>query len=152
MSGTYRYTLIDVFTEVPLAGNQLAVFTDAREIPEERLQALAREVNYSETVFVLPPTSGGHARVRIFTPAREIPFAGHPILGTALVLAAGVGLSELKLETGSGTVPVRIEREGPRPAAGWMDQPIPRVETYRDTEPLLAALRVGRSEEPVEIL
>ena len=151
MSGTYRYTLIDVFTEVPLAGNQLAVFTDAREIPEERLQALAREVNYSETVFVLPPRSGGHARVRIFTPAREIPFAGHPILGTALVLAAGVGLSELKLETGSGTVPVRIEREGPRPVAGWMDQPIPRVETYRDTEPLLAALRVGRSKEPVEI-
>jgi trans-2,3-dihydro-3-hydroxyanthranilate isomerase len=145
------YTLIDVFTETPLLGNQLAVFTDARQIPESLLQPLARELNYSETVFVLPPSSGGHARIRIFTPACELPFAGHPTLGTALVLAAGVGLFELRIETGSGIVPVRIEREGPRPVAGFMAQPIPKVEAYGDCAPLLSALRVSHSDLPVEI-
>jgi trans-2,3-dihydro-3-hydroxyanthranilate isomerase len=144
------YTLIDVFTDTPLAGNPLAVFTDARQIPERLLPLLARELNLSETVFVLPPENGGHARIRIFTPAREIPFAGHPILGTALVLAAGVGLFELRIETGSGLVPVRIEREGPRPVAGFMAQPIPKLEAYADSAPLLSALRLGGSELPVE--
>jgi len=146
-----NYTLIDVFTDTPLAGNQLAVFTDARQIPEPLLQSLARELNFSETVFVLPPASGGHARIRIFTPTREIPFAGHPTLGTALVLAAGVGLFELRIETGSGIVPVRIEREGPRPVAGFMAQPIPRVEAYGDCAPLFSALRLAGSELPVEL-
>ena len=80
-----RYVLADVFTDRPLAGNGLAVFTDAREIPEEQLQPLARELNLSETVFVLPSEGDGHARVRIFTPAQELPFAGHPILGTAFM-------------------------------------------------------------------
>jgi trans-2,3-dihydro-3-hydroxyanthranilate isomerase len=147
----FRYTLIDVFTDVPLAGNQLAVFTDARAIPEHLLQPLARELNLSETVFVLPPAHGGHARLRIFTPACELPFAGHPTLGAALVLAAGVGLGELRLETGSGTVPVRIEREGPRPVAGFMSQPVPTIAAYSDCQPLLAALKVESSELPVEV-
>ena len=64
---------------VPLSGNQLAVFTDAREIPDERLQPLAKEMNLSETVFVYPPEQGGHVKIRIFTPAAELPFAGHPV-------------------------------------------------------------------------
>jgi trans-2,3-dihydro-3-hydroxyanthranilate isomerase len=151
VSSTFRYTLIDVFTDVPLAGNQLAVFTDARAIPERLLQPLVRELNFSESVFVLPAASGGHARLRIFTPAREIPFAGHPVLGAALVLAAGVGLAELRLETGSGTIPVRIEREGPRPVAGFMSQPVPTVAAHDDPAPLFAALGVERSELPVQI-
>jgi trans-2,3-dihydro-3-hydroxyanthranilate isomerase len=151
MPGAFRYTLIDVFTDTPLAGNQLAVFTDARAIPEALLQPLAREMSFSETVFVLPPTADGNARIRIFTPAREIPFAGHPTLGTALVLAAGVGLAELRIETGSGTIPVRIEREGPRPVAGFMSQPVPTVAAYGDCVPLFAALGIERSELPVEI-
>lgn len=70
----FRYVVADVFTDRPLAGNQLAVFTDARDIPEEMLQLLAREMNFSETVFVLPPEGDGHVRIRIFTPAAEIPF------------------------------------------------------------------------------
>ena len=65
--GTFRYVVCDVFTDVPLAGNQLAVFTDAREIPEEQLQKLARETNFSETVFVYPPEGDGHVKMRIFT-------------------------------------------------------------------------------------
>ena len=95
----FRYVVADVFTDKPLEGNQLAVFTDAREIPEDMLQPLAREMNFSETVFVLPPEQGGHARIRIFTPATELRFAGHPTLGSAFVLAAPLQLGEIRLET-----------------------------------------------------
>jgi trans-2,3-dihydro-3-hydroxyanthranilate isomerase len=146
-----RYTVIDVFTESPLTGNPLAVFTDARRIPERLLQPLAREINYSETTFVLPAAGAGHFRIRIFTPAREVPFAGHPTLGAALVLAAGVELPELRLETGAGLVPVRIEREGVRPVAGWMDQPIPSIAPWPDVAPLLAALGVDGVELPIAL-
>jgi len=106
----YRYVVVDVFTNEPLAGNQLAVFTDARGIPEDRLQLLAKEMNFSETTFVYPPQADGHVFMRIFTPAAEIPFAGHPTLGTAFVLAGPLQLLELRIETGQGTVPVRVER------------------------------------------
>ena len=108
--GRFRYVVVDVFTETPLAGNQLAVFTDAREIPEAQLQPLARELNYSETTFVYPPAADGHVRMRIFTPGGEVPFAGHPTLGTAFVLAAPLQLGEIRIETGRGIVPVRVER------------------------------------------
>jgi len=148
---TFRYVVCDVFTDEPLAGNQLAVFTDAREIPEKLLQRLAREMNYSETVFVLPAEGDGHARLRIFTPQAEIPFAGHPTLGTAFVLAAPLQLDEIRLETGSGVVPVKLEREGPRIVFGWMEQPIPTVEPYAAEAELLGALGVERSELPVEV-
>src|SRR5512142_2458084 len=121
----FRYVVCDVFTDTPLAGNQLAVFTDAREIPEDDLQRLAREMNFSETVFVFPPESDGHVRMRIFTPSVELPFAGHPTLGTAFVLAGPLQLVEIRLETGRGTVPVRLEREGARITFGWMEQPLP---------------------------
>jgi trans-2,3-dihydro-3-hydroxyanthranilate isomerase len=147
----YRYVVADVFTDRPLAGNQLAVFTDAREIPEELLQPLARELNYSETVFVLPKESEGHARIRIFTPTTEIPFAGHPTLGTAFVLAAPLQLDELRLETGAGLIPVKLERKEGRIAFGRMEQPIPTVEPYADEASLLEALGVERSELPVEV-
>jgi trans-2,3-dihydro-3-hydroxyanthranilate isomerase len=148
---SYRYVVVDVFTDTPLAGNQLAVFTDAREIPDELLQPLAREINFSETVFVLAPEEGGHARMRIFTPAAEIPFAGHPTLGTAFVLAAPLQLSEIRLETGSGIVPVRLDRdETGRIVFGRMEQPIPTTEPYRETDQLFEALGVDGSELPVE--
>jgi trans-2,3-dihydro-3-hydroxyanthranilate isomerase len=149
---TFRYVVADVFTNTPLAGNQLAVFTDAREIAEEFLQPLAREMNFSETVFVLPPEQGGHARMRIFTPASEIPFAGHPTLGTAFVLAAPLQLGEIHLETGSGIVPVRLDRdETGRITFGRMEQPLPTVEPYEGETELLAALGVEQSELPVEV-
>jgi trans-2,3-dihydro-3-hydroxyanthranilate isomerase len=148
---TVRYVLVDVFTDTPLTGNALAVFTDAREIPESMLQDLARETNLSETVFVYPPEEGGNARIRIFTPAQEIPFAGHPTLGTAFVLAGPLQLIEIRLETGSGIVPVALEREGARIIFGWMTQPIPTFESYADEQELLEAVRVKRSELPVEV-
>ena len=101
---SFRYVIADVFTDVPLAGNQLAVFTDARDLDDVTMQALALEVGFSETVYVLPPREavadgGGHARIRIFTPAQELPFAGHPTLGTAFVLGAPLQLGVISLET-----------------------------------------------------
>src|SRR5437870_8983973 len=113
------------------------------------MQALAKEMSFSETVFVLP-SEIAHARIRIFTPATELPFAGHPTLGSAFVLAGPLQLTEIKLETGVGVVPVRVEREGPRISFGWMLQGIPTHEAYGDEPALLAALGVERSELPVE--
>jgi trans-2,3-dihydro-3-hydroxyanthranilate isomerase len=147
---TFRYVLADVFTDTPLTGNQLAVFTDARELPEESLQRIARELNLSETVFVYRPESGGHARIRIFTPRLELPFAGHPTLGSAFVLAGPLQLGEIRLETGAGIVPVRLEREGPKIIFGWMEQPIPKWKPYERADELLSQLGV-ESELPVEV-
>src|SRR6476660_1190981 len=86
---TYKYHTLDVFSDVAFGGNQLAVVTDARGLTDDQMTALTREFNYSETVFVLPPDDPKHTRrVRIFTPGAELPFAGHPTVGTAFVLAA----------------------------------------------------------------
>jgi trans-2,3-dihydro-3-hydroxyanthranilate isomerase len=147
----FRYVVADVFTDRPLAGNQLAVFTDAREIPDELLQPLAREMNYSETVFVYPAAGDGDVRIRIFTPSTEMLFAGHPVLGTAFVLGGPLQRTEIRLETGAGVVPVALEREGPRIVFGRMSQPIPRIESYEREAELLAALGVERSELPIEL-
>ena len=149
--GAFRYVVADVFTGVPFAGNPVAVFTDAREIPEGRLQELARELNLSETVFVYPAAGEGHARIRIFTPTLELPFAGHPVLGTAFVLGGPLQLDELRLETGAGVVPVRLERDGSRIAFGWMRQPVVAAEEYDRAGELLALLGVERSGLPVEL-
>lgn len=148
---SFRYVFADVFTDVPFAGNQLAVFTDARGIPEEQLQPLAREVDFSETVFVYPAEGDGHARIRIFTPTLELPFAGHPVLGTAFVLAGPLQLDELHLETGAGVVPVRLERDGSRIVFGWMRQPVVVPEAYEQAGELLALLGVELSGLPVEL-
>ena len=148
---TYRYVVADVFTDRALTGNQLAVFTDARDIPEEELQPLAREMSFSETVFVYSPTGDGHARMRIFTPMDELPFAGHPVLGTAFVLAGPLQLPEIRLETGAGVVPVRLDRDEGRIVFGRMEQPIPTVETFDRPEELLAAVGVEGSELPIEL-
>jgi trans-2,3-dihydro-3-hydroxyanthranilate isomerase len=149
---SYRYVFCDVFTERALEGNQLAVFTDARELPDPLLQRLAREINFSETVFVFPPqTEDAHVRIRIFTPTAEVPFAGHPTLGSAFVLGGPLQLGEIRIETGAGVVPVRLERDGARIVFGRMEQPLPTWRPYEDEAALLAALGVERSELPVEL-
>jgi trans-2,3-dihydro-3-hydroxyanthranilate isomerase len=107
-------------------------------------------MGFSETVFVLPPEAGGHARIRIFTPATELPFAGHPVLGSAFVLAGPLQLVEIRLETGSGIVPVALEREGARIIFGRMQQPIPNWEPFAEAEELQRVLGV-RSQLPVEL-
>jgi trans-2,3-dihydro-3-hydroxyanthranilate isomerase len=151
MASSFRYVFADVFTDRPLAGNQLAVFTDARGLAAERMQELAHEIGFSETVFVLPAESGGDARIRIFTPRVELPFAGHPVLGTAFVLAGPLQRGVVRLETGSGTVPVELERdESGAIVFGRMTQPVPTVEPYPKPVELLAALGVEASVLPVE--
>ena len=147
---TFRYVVADVFTDKPLTGNQLAVFTDARELADDEMQSLAREMKFSESVFVLPPEKDGHVWIRIFTPTDEMLFAGHPTLGSAFVLGGPLQVEEIRLETGAGTVPVAVEREGDRIVFGRMRQPIPTWEPWDDEARLLAALGVERSELPVE--
>jgi trans-2,3-dihydro-3-hydroxyanthranilate isomerase len=113
-----RFVTLDVFTRRPLAGNPLAVVLDAEGLDDARMQAIAREFNLSETVFVLPPDSERQrARLRIFTPVRELPFAGHPTIGTALLLALEGGMAgaaAFGLEENVGIVPcvVEVESEG----------------------------------------
>jgi trans-2,3-dihydro-3-hydroxyanthranilate isomerase len=147
-----RYVVADVFTDTPLAGNQLAVFTDARDLDPLTMQALAKEMAFSESVFVLPPQAeDADVRIRIFTPAVELPFAGHPTLGSAFVLGGPLQKIVIRLETGSGVVPVELEREGARIRFGWMDQPIPDWEPYTGADAVLEALGVERSGLPVEL-
>ncbi len=148
---TFRYTVVDVFTDRPLTGNQLAVFTNGPDVPESLLQPLAREMNFSETVFVYPRTEEAHARMRIFTPQVELSFAGHPILGTAFVLASQIELDEVRLQTGRGLISVAIERVDRRPVFGWMRQPVPGITPLAPADDLLAILGVSRSELPVEV-
>ena len=152
MADSYRFVVADVFTSTRLAGNQLAVFTDARGLDDGTMQALALEIGFSETVFVLPAAADGTARIRIFNPRHEMPFAGHPTLGAALVLAAPLQLGVVRLETGVGTVPVVIERdESGRVVFGRMTQPVPRIEPVERPERVLAAVGAARSLLPVEL-
>src|SRR5438552_6780064 len=147
----YRYVLADVFTDRPLTGNQLAVFTDGRELDSATMQDIAREMNLSETVFVLPPSSNeADVRIRIFTPGRELPFAGHPTLGSAFVLGGPLQKIVIRLETEAGVVPVELERQGAEIVFGWMEQPIPTWTPFESTEELFAALGVQASGLPVE--
>jgi trans-2,3-dihydro-3-hydroxyanthranilate isomerase len=146
-----RYVVVDVFTDTALAGNQLAVFTDARDLDPLTMQRLARELNLSETVFVLPPQAeDADVRIRIFTPNAELRFAGHPTLGSAFVLGGPLQALVLRLETGAGVVPVELQREGPRIVFGWMQQPVPTWRPFERETELYAALGVEGSTLPVE--
>jgi trans-2,3-dihydro-3-hydroxyanthranilate isomerase len=142
----YRYRVVDVFTEHPLEGNALAVFPDASTIDPSIMQRIARELNLAETAFVLPPTrSDCAARVRIFTPAKEMLFAGHPTIGTAFVLL-DEGLEpgktgDFMLEENIGPVPVRVET-GARPMV-WLSTP--PIEVGPCYDPALCANVLGLS-------
>jgi trans-2,3-dihydro-3-hydroxyanthranilate isomerase len=146
----WSFRIVDVFTERPLAGNQLAVFEDASGIPESLLQPLAQEIGYSETVFVYPGNGGG-ARIRIFTPTSELPFAGHPVLGTAVVVATSLATDRIVLETGRGPVPVRIDHASGPASRGTMEQPIPSFTLYDKAKEFLCALGVVESVVPITI-
>jgi trans-2,3-dihydro-3-hydroxyanthranilate isomerase len=146
-----RYVVADVFTDTPLEGNQLAVFTDARDLDDLTMQALAKEMAFSETVFVLPARAAdADVRIRIFTPAAELPFAGHPTLGSAFVLGGPLQKIVIRIETGAGVVPVELVREGPKLTFGWMDQPIPTWKPFENADELFGVLGVNGSGLPVE--
>ncbi len=130
---TLSYLHYDVFTDEALAGNQLAVFLDGRSVPGERMQRIAREMNFSETTFILPAGNPGtNARIRIFTPGRELPMAGHPTIGSTFALAhvgfIPPGAPRFVCELGVGPVPVDLEWEGDRLRFAWMTQRTPTFE------------------------
>ncbi len=116
-----RFHTLDVFTDHPFGGNPLGVFPDATHLRTDLMQRIAREMNLSESVFLGPPESGGTARVRIFTPGAEVPFAGHPTVGTAIFLASRLdiapitGTTTLRLEENVGVVPVDVHFAGGAP-------------------------------------
>ncbi len=155
MARPYRFLLLDVFTATPLAGNQLAVFPDAEGLSDGEMQALARETNLSETTFCFPragdPRDG--VRVRIFTVQEELPFAGHPTLGTAVALRSVLpelrDAIEVRLRLQAGTVPVRFQPGTPaengelpfgQAVHGEMEQPLPRFGQTHDPAAVAAAL------------
>jgi trans-2,3-dihydro-3-hydroxyanthranilate isomerase len=149
----HPYQVLDVFTDTPLQGNPLAVFTEGEQVPSRLMQRTARELNLSETVFLLPGDGERYdAEIRIFTPAAELPFAGHPTLGSAFVVAERDELATVRLKTGAGIVPVRLTREHGELTFGEMDQPIPTVRPYEgDLGELMAVLGASSgASTPVE--
>ena len=147
------FVLVDVFTSVPLEGNQLAVFPDARGLSDEQMQAIARETNFSETTFIFPGDPATErergVRVRIFSPQEEMPFAGHPTLGTAMVLRnnalrnnGGAGVQEVALDLKVGKIPVRFSvRDGL--AFGVMTQREPEFKQTHDRAAVAQAASLG---------
>ena len=128
-----RYHIVDVFTNRAFGGNPLAVFTNGRGISAELMQSIAKELNLSETTFVLPPDDPENDyRVRIFTPSSELPMAGHPTIGTSFILARehmielGTDETTIKLEEGVGTIPVTLTFKDGVPDLIWMQQPLPK--------------------------
>lgn len=150
-SELHEYLVVDVFTAHSLEGNQLGVFLDGRALTDEQMLALARELRFAETVFLLPAESGADVRARIFTPETELPFAGHPVLGTAFVVGTALGSDSVVLQTGAGDVPITLERREGQIVFGRMEQPVPTPEPYGQEAALLAALGVDSSELPVEL-
>ncbi len=161
MSRRYHFVQADVFTARPFGGNQLAVFTDARGLSAEEMQTLAREMNYSESTFVLPPElPGTDKRVRIFTPIYEMPMAGHPTVGTTFVLAQRGELTgtEATLQLNLGPTPVSVERDSDgSPRFVWMTHRAPEFGPTRDDrDRVAAALGVAaadlRADLPLQIV
>jgi trans-2,3-dihydro-3-hydroxyanthranilate isomerase len=145
-----RFATLDVFTDRPFAGNPLAVVLDAEALDAAVMQAIAREFNHPETVFVFAPADPAHrARVRIFTPARELPFAGHPTVGTAVLLGARDGGRDLVLEEGIGAV--RCTLESIRGGGGSARFTIPQLPTEVGPTADAAAIAAALSLVPEDI-
>lgn len=155
---TYQFVTADVFTSTQFGGNQLAVFPNAEGMSDEAMARITREFNFSETTFVLKPSNPKHTRrVRIFTPGGEIPFAGHPTVGTAFVLA---NLGEIQLtgaetpivfEEGVGPVPVRIRRDGANGKAGFAQLSVAKMPEFGPPapSPKLLAAALGLEEKDI---
>lgn len=141
----YRFIQLDVFTHTPFGGNQLAVFPEADGLSDAAMQAIAREMNFSETTFVLPASDAkALRRVRIFTPSTELPMAGHPTVGTTFALAReGVirasDPSPIYLQLGIGTLPIDLLYEGDALSFVWMHQPAPVFHPWQGDRARLAA-------------
>ena len=157
---TYRFVQLDVFTDQPFCGNPLAVFPEAEGLTDERMQEIAREMNLSETVFVLPPQAeSALRRLRIFTPTSELPFAGHPVVGTWNCLARegvvpvpenGDGCVQIKQEVGIGILPVEVEFKDGEPVRVVMTQGkfeiTGEIEDWQEQAEIARALGLARED------
>src|SRR6266702_4824805 len=155
-----RFVQLDVFTDRPFCGNPLAVFPETSELTDERMQQIAREMNLSETVFVLPPKDeNALRRLRIFTPTQELPFAGHPVVGTWYCLARegmvplpenGTGWAHIKQEVGIGVLPVDIEFKDGDPSQVVMTQGkfeiVNEIEDWQEQAEIARALGLARED------
>ncbi len=139
----FPFVQLDVFSSRPFEGNSLAVFPDGRGLSDQQMQALAREMNLSETTFILPRDPAIErergVRVRIFTVQEELPFAGHPTLGTAFALRGSTGAAEVVLDLNVGRVPVRFEDNPGQPVFGEMTQVEPKFGLIHDRETVVRA-------------
>ena len=147
-----RFLIADVFTDVRFGGNQLAVFLDGSGLDSGTMQDIAREMNYSETTFLLPPEGEGDFRIKIFTPAHELPFAGHPIVGSAYVIVSermrewGKLFTTVTLEAGVGPIRIEVKTEGGKLGRSTMTQPLPVVRSkYSNIEAVAKALSLETS-------
>jgi len=146
----HSFTQVDVFTAKPLEGNSLAVFLDGRDFTDQQMQAIAREMNLSETTFILPRDAAMErergVRVRIFTVQEELPFAGHPTLGTAFVLRGSNGAREVVLDLNVGRVPVRFEENPGKLVFGEMTQVDPQFGARHDREAVARATGIPEAD------
>jgi trans-2,3-dihydro-3-hydroxyanthranilate isomerase len=147
----HEYLIINAFADDLLSGNPVAVFLDGDDLSGDTMQAIARQLNLSETTFVSRARGQGDWHVRIFTPVNELPFAGHPLLGTALALGRRANRSSLTLATAMGLIPFALSDGDDGSTEVRMDQPVPRWEPFARTGELLAALGLPSSTLPVEI-
>lgn len=146
-----RYLHLDVFTATRFEGNQLAVFPEPQGLSTEMMQTITREMNFSECTFVFPPESGGDVKMRIFTPAEELPMAGHPVIGSTFALALegaiARGRHEWVYELGVGPTPVSLEWDAAGLSFAWMTQKLPEFGAMvRDRGALAAALGIETSD------
>jgi trans-2,3-dihydro-3-hydroxyanthranilate isomerase len=145
----HEYVVVDAFSRRPLEGNPVAVFFAADDLTGDQMQRIANEMHLSEVTFVLSARNDGDYWIRIFTPVNELPFAGHPLLGTAVALGQKLDSARLSLETAMGTIPVEIGDDCGAVTVR-MRQPVPTWEPYERADELLAALGVDTSTAPVE--
>lgn len=159
-----KFVIADVFTEKRFGGNQLAVFADGAGLDTQTMQDIAREMHFSETTFLFPPEQGGDYKVRIFTPDQELPFAGHPIVGTCHVIVAegmkqlSEPVTQVTLEAGVGPILAEVKTENGEAGFTTMNQPLPIVKgSFPDTARLAKALSlepsdIERTGCPVEVI
>ncbi len=151
-----RYLHLDVFTDRALEGNQLAVFPEPAGLDTAMMQAITREMNFSECTFILPAERGGDVRMRIFTPGEELPMAGHPTIGSTFALAVegtiARGRTDFVFELGVGPTPVSLEWSGGQLSFAWMTQQLPTFgAVIRDRQSLARAIGLSAGDLPDDL-
>src|SRR4051812_13803153 len=146
-----RYLHLDVFTDTPFEGNQLAVFPEPAGLDASLMQTITREMNFSECTFIFPPERNGDVKMRIFSPGDELPMAGHPTIGSTFALAAegtiARGRTDFIFELGVGPTPVSLEWKDGALSFAWMTQPLPKFGgVVRDRNALAAAVGLASAD------